>query len=96
MIRRGDRVVEGTGLENRRRETYRGFESHPLRHYSDVAQLAEQVAVNHRVVGSNPTVGAIQRGFSSDGRAPALHAGDHRFDPGKLHYFNVRILCIKQ
>ena len=26
---------------------------------SGVAQLAEQVAVNHRVVGSNPTAGAI-------------------------------------
>ena len=25
-------MVECTGLENRRRATYRGFESHPLRH----------------------------------------------------------------
>ena len=25
-------MAEGSGLENRRRETYRGFESHPLRH----------------------------------------------------------------
>ena len=25
------------------------------------------------------------RGFSSAGRAPALQAGGHRFDPGKLH-----------
>ena len=25
-------MVEGTGLENRHAETYRGFESHPLRH----------------------------------------------------------------
>ena len=24
-------MVEGSGLENRRRATYRGFESHPLR-----------------------------------------------------------------
>ena len=24
-------MVEGTGLENRHAETYRGFESHPLR-----------------------------------------------------------------
>ena len=24
-------MVEGSGLENRRAETYRGFESHPLR-----------------------------------------------------------------
>jgi hypothetical protein len=27
--------------------------------YSDIAQLAEQVTVNHRVAGSNPAVGAI-------------------------------------
>ena len=25
------------------------------------------------------------RGFSSAGRAPALQAGGHRFDPGTLH-----------
>ena len=31
-IRRGGRVVDRAGLENRRRETVRGFESHPLRH----------------------------------------------------------------
>ena len=29
---RGGRVAECTGLENRRRETVRGFKSHPLRH----------------------------------------------------------------
>ena len=28
---RGDRAAECTGLENRRSESYRGFESHPLR-----------------------------------------------------------------
>ncbi len=28
---RGGRVVDGSGLENRRRETFRGFESRPLR-----------------------------------------------------------------
>ena len=27
-------MVECTGLENRRRATYRGFESHPLRHFA--------------------------------------------------------------
>lgn len=26
-------------------------------------------------------------GCSSDGRAPALHAGCRRFDPGQLHHF---------
>ena len=59
MIRRSGRADEGSGLENRRRETYRGFESHLLRQ---------------------------AWGLSSVGRAPALHAGGHRFDPGRLHY----------
>ena len=31
--RMGGRVVEGTGLENQRRATYRGFESHPIRFF---------------------------------------------------------------
>jgi hypothetical protein len=30
-LRRGGRVVDGSGLENRRPERVRGFESHPLR-----------------------------------------------------------------
>ena len=30
-IRMGGRVVECSGLENRRRATFRGFESHPIR-----------------------------------------------------------------
>ena len=31
MARRDDRAAEGNGLENRRGESYRGFESHSLR-----------------------------------------------------------------
>ena len=31
IIRRDGRAVEGTGLENRRCESIRGFESHPFR-----------------------------------------------------------------
>jgi hypothetical protein len=30
--RKGGRVVDGTGLENRRTERFREFESHPFRH----------------------------------------------------------------
>ena len=30
------------------------------------------------------------RGFSSAGRAPALQAGGHRFDPGNLHQIWAR------
>lgn len=32
IARRGGRVVEGSGLENQRGASLRGFESHPLRH----------------------------------------------------------------
>jgi hypothetical protein len=35
-----------------------------------------------RVMGANKT---RDRGCSSAGRAPALQAGGHRFDPGQLH-----------
>ncbi len=35
MIGRGDRADEGSGLENRRGTSHRGFESHPLRHVED-------------------------------------------------------------
>ena len=31
--------------------------------------------------------GVVARGCSSAGRAPALQAGGHRFDPGQLHQF---------
>ena len=30
-----------------------------------------------------------QRGLSSAGRAPALHAGGQEFDPPRLHHYNV-------
>ena len=33
IIRRDGRAVEGTGLENRRCESIRGFESHSLRQF---------------------------------------------------------------
>ena len=38
--RRGDRAAECTGFENRRGETHRGFESHPLRQSRKVAVSA--------------------------------------------------------
>ena len=36
VARRGDRVVDGTCLENKRGETHREFESRPLRHINKV------------------------------------------------------------
>ena len=39
FTRRGGRVVECTGLENRRGASHRGFESHPLCHIIFFAHL---------------------------------------------------------
>src|SRR5215218_2077308 len=36
---------------------------------------------------------APRRGVSSAGRAPALQAGGHRFDPGTLHFTNQHSLA---
>ena len=33
--------------------------------------------------------GSLKWGVSSAGRAPALQAGGHRFDPGTLHYKEI-------
>ena len=41
----------------------RGFESRRLRHYSPIAQLVEQLAVNQCVAGSSPAWGAIYINF---------------------------------
>ena len=49
------------------------------------SSTAEQPAVNRQVVGSSPTFGASQWAHSSAGRAPALQAGGHRFEPCWAH-----------
>jgi hypothetical protein len=36
-MRKRGRAVEGTGLENRQRETVRGFESHRFRHLAGIS-----------------------------------------------------------
>ena len=41
------------------------------------------MSAGHRDVGIRRT----RRGHSSAGRAPALQAGGHRFDPGWLHQY---------
>ena len=51
----------------------------------------ERTPDKREVDGSSPsrpttiTFDGSCRGCSSAGRAPALHAGGHRFDPGHLH-----------
>ena len=46
----------------------------------------ERTPDKREVVGSIPTRPTKFRGCSSVGRAPALHAGGHRFDPVHLHH----------
>ena len=42
ILWRGGRVVDGSGLENQRSESFRGFESRPLRS-NNIARSAPQV-----------------------------------------------------
>ena len=69
IIRRDGRAVEGTGLENRRCESIRGFESHSLRQLNFSIDLrkyprgrrgspAKGVGCDKRREGSNPSFSA--------------------------------------
>ena len=42
-------------------EMDRGFESHPLRHFAQIAQSVEQRTENPRVGGSIPPLGTISK-----------------------------------
>ena len=53
--------------------------------YSALAQLVEQMTVNHWVAGSSPAGGA--RVISSVGRAAPLHGVGRRFEPVITHHF---------
>src|SRR5437588_12163615 len=44
FFRRGGRAVECAGLENRKAERPREFESHPLRHEKNIANVQDQIA----------------------------------------------------
>ena len=63
----------------------RGFESHHL-HNAKVAQSVEHQFTKLRVAGSNPVFRSVLNGgLAQLARAPALHAGGHRFDSDILH-----------
>ena len=56
-----------------------------------LAQLGERLPCKQEVTGSIPVLSTTrqdnpERGVSSAGRAPALQAGGHRFEPGTLHH----------
>ena len=76
IIRRDGRAVEGTGLENRRCESIRGFESHSLRQLNFSIDLrkyprgrrgspAKGVGCDKRREGSNPS-------FSAKNKTPVI------------------------
>ena len=62
----------------------RGFESHPGRHYADLAHLVERHLAKVEVASSS-LVSRSTWGFSSAGRASALQAEGHRFEPCRSH-----------
>ncbi len=67
-------MVEGGGLEIHCRATYRGFESHPLRHYNgEVTEWSKvhdwKSCVPKGTAGSNPALSAISP--REGGRNPA-------------------------
>ena len=65
-----------------------GFESFRARLNGKWLSLVEHLVWDQGVAGSNPVFPTSKnRGLSSAGRAPALHAGGQRFDPARLHHF---------
>ena len=56
---------------------------------SRLAQLVERKTLNLVVVGSSPTVGVLQREWSSPVMTPASHAGNHEFESRLAYIFFV-------
>ncbi len=54
----------------------------------------ERTPDKREVGGSSPPRPTKKWGVSSAGRAPALQAGGHRFDPDTLHHFLQIIISI--
>ena len=91
IIRRDGRAVEGTGLENRRCESIRGFESHSLRQLNFSIDLrkyprgrrgspAKGVGRQKRREGSNPSFRASKKRHPK-GCLFLLHAADFALPP---------------
>ena len=74
---------------------YKQFEIHNPKSKGPVAQLGQSarlISVRSMVqLHPGPPPLLLIWGCSSAGRAPALHAGGHRFEPVHLH-FNLRLL----
>ena len=74
-----------------------GFDSYQARHLKIITSpnYKREVAQLGRALGLGPRGRRFESclpdsfkkwGLSSDGRAPALHAGGQRFDPASLHH----------
>src|SRR4051812_31795840 len=74
--RRGGRVVDGSGLENRQGASPRGFESHPLRHCKNLSPTS--LACSRLTV---MTLWRFEQGSTGEGASAARvqipHSRDH-------------------
>ena len=58
-------------------------------HCGALAQLGERLLCTQEVSGSIPLGSTKKWRISSVGRAPALQAGGHWFEPGILHHAGI-------
>jgi hypothetical protein len=78
--RRGDRVAECAGLENRCTARYRGFKSHPLRFDSEALNESQKDAIScsgnglRLVVSDEPEDGEVAPGFNRSQPESAVRA----------------------
>ena len=84
--RRAKRGVSSSKSHNKSRHILvRRLEYKSRKRFGPVAERRRGVTL-FNLEGTRPKgMWSEIRGFSSAGRAPALQAGGHRFDPGNLH-----------
>ena len=78
-------MVESSGLENRRRETFRGFESHPLRLRSPKRATADAVRKESAKESSlaEASYGRHRR-LRADKSPQGVRQGEYSLLPGKI------------
>lgn len=86
--RMGGREAEGASLENWITETFRGFESLPIRQLARLAQLAEALALNSRQFRFESWY-RHHRGVEQPGSASALEAEGREFESRRPDQFSI-------
>ena len=76
--RRGGRAVYCTGLENRRGESLRGFESHPLRHFAESGH--ETLPWDENAVRAGGGCKPPETGRCSDQSHPLRHFAESGYE----------------